>query len=625
MTVPQKIYLVEDDDPAINYGQDLVMAMTPEACFALKNRGVEFRIMRDFYKEEEIRHDQDEIFDREMEWVRQWDLWLRHNLPELDALNLNAAHLHFSKFKFIIDTLMVHCREILVLLKKNGTPAELVYVDKLPKKPEVLSIENLMGTFKFSYFELLKTICEHNKIKFTHHILPGKAVSAGPAAEAGPLKPVRDLLKKANHFVKYEKWKGSGDLNILFLDAGVLAIDQAIKNCMRKGMHVYFKQGLEIYDYSALTMPLAARLELEPVSRETVDKLRLLAERLPVETWHWEWIAKQFGHDYKNIFLPYFQTFIMQVLPRVMSEYKALRDFCVEKKVRFIAARGSNGKNYPAALALGKNLPQVSSVCFQHSSGPLYWQDRILGELDYFDFAATMEPVSEEAFRRIAEKGGLGSAQVFQAPYYLRILAEKAKNRSFDPLRMTHTGSGAARKKPVLLYVPRKRALYRVKFNSYVYPLTWFYQLQKKMLGYLATRTDYEIYYKHSETSAWADETLFKEFSAEKYPHIKITTGRLKDFFPKVDRVLIDHSSTAMYEAAASGVPFLALYHINNALMPPNKEFFGPSLASFSEIEDVLDAAKKFLDAPPDAYRHRFDFAGYDPVDKLLELAGKKA
>lgn len=615
MNQSRKLYLVEQDDAALNYGDALVVAMTPEACCALKNRGVSYKIMRDFYEEDEIRGDQDEIFTEELAWTHEWDKWLRKNIPELDRLNLNVSHLHFSKFKFLIDTFMIHARELQVLLKKSGKPSEIVYVEKTPIKPDALSIENLVACFKFSYLELLKTISKLECILFSHHALPG-TIGPKPAAPAktGLLKSLRGLAKKAHHFVRYEKWKrGPLKHKILFLDAGVLAVDEAIKNCVRKGMTVYFKQGFEIYEYSSALVPLKIRLKPEPVSAETVDKLKALALETAGGSWHWELIRGRFGYDYRNIFIPYFQDYLLQTVPRVMSEYKALKDFCVKENVRFIAARGSNGKNYPAALSAAKNLKNVSSVCFQHSSGPLYWQDRIMGELDYFDFAGAMEPVSEQAFSEISKKGGLGSAKVFQAPYYFRILSKNAKPPA--PVQG---------RKPVLLYVPRKRSLYRVKFNSYIYPLTWFYELQKKMLAFLASRTDYEIYYKHSETSSWAENSLLKDFPAEKYPNLHITTGRLKDFFPKVDRVLIDHASTAMYEAAASGLPFLALYHTTNGLMHPNAQFFGKSLAPFTEMDDILEKSKEFLDSNGDEYRRTFEFATYDPVEKLLELAGEK-
>lgn len=616
MTSSRKLYLVEQDDAALNYDGALVIAMTPEACCALKNRGVSYKIMRDFYQEDEIRGDQDEIFSEELAWTQQWDLWLRKNVPELDKLNLNIAHLHFSKFKFLIDTFMIHAREVRVLLKKTGTPSEIIYVEKVPRKPPMFSIENLIACFKYSYLELLKTIAKLENIPFSHHELAETAgPKAAPLAKAGVLKSLRGIAKKANHFVRYEKWRrGPAGHKILFLDAGVLAIDEAIKNCVRKGMTVYFKQGLEILDYSSPFMPLKAKLEPRPVLPETIDKLKALALETAGAGWQWEFIRARFGYDYRNIFAAYFEDFLLQTVPRVMSEYQTVADFCKKENIRFIAARGSNGKNYPSALSAAKNLPGVSSVCFQHSSGPLYWQDRIMGELDYFDYAGAMEPVSEQAFTEISAKGGLGNAKVFQAPYYFRILSKNAKPPA--PVQG---------RKPILLYVPRKRSLYRVKFNSYIYPLTWFYELQKKMLAFLATRTDYEIYYKHSETSSWAENSLLKDFPAEKYPNLHITTGRLKDFFPKVDRVLIDHASTAMYEAAASGLPFLALYHTTNGLMHPNAQFFGKSLAPFTEMDDILVKSKEFLDSDGTEYRRSFQFADYDPVDKLLELAGEKS
>lgn len=604
-----RFYFLEQLDPQHDYKDGSIVSLTPAVSYALEKRGIPFHILRRNEEDLQMRGNDDVFFLKQINWVKNLDQKIQQEAPLLKANGIRAAYHHFSKLKFVMDTLMVYAIEAKQFLERHKVQS-LVFVGKGEEDFSGPSIFDLRKNGHQAYLEILKIVCRELNIKFEiRAVTASNAPKPASGSLLNQLKPVLKALglKQWFHFFKYAKWKSSAKpaqtstaSGVLFLDAGSEKIDHVLKTYVNTGMRIFTLIGRDIFEYSSLNETRAASLD---TPRSGIPDLSQAAQKIAGDKSLYTIFQEKLTWDISSVFAPYLRHFIKEIIPAVISDYLNLKDFCSEHKIELMVAQGSSGKQYTAALNLAKNSKTIKSVCFQHSCGPTYWRDWIYGELDYFHHFMTTDTLHDSFFKKMSEEPWIDECQVRESSFYLKKL----------------NASAVPAKAKTILYIPRKQSMRISKFNSYLYPLTWLYEIQKAVLDMFGKYPDIPVIYKHHPSSKWAEESILKYLEGKGYKNISVQQGSLKTFFEKSERVFMDYPSTPLFEAAASKLPVLALYPSADRIIPEMGLFFGESLKAFSTAKEAAEAVETFIQAQPETYRREIPFAQEDALETLTQ------
>jgi hypothetical protein len=178
---------------------------------------------------------------------------------------------------------------------------------------------------------------------------------------------------------------------------------------------------------------------------------------------------------------------------------------------------------------------------------------------------------------------------VLQSPHYLRYLQQ-------------HHRSQKVKKKEKIVYV-QKKIFDRVRmFNNMNFPLTWYFEFQKKLLDYFEQETNFDFIYKLAQGQAWAENALATYITDKKSDNLFVFKKHFLESLRFADRVIVDHPSGAFYEAVVSKKPVLCLYADYIDILPEAEVAFGKVLRRFSSMDEAIYHIKEFLYGNPQHY-----------------------
>ena len=174
-------------------------------------------------------------------------------------------------------------------------------------------------------------------------------------------------------------------------------------------------------------------------------------------------------------------------------------------------------------------------------------------------------------------------------------------------------------KKETVFYVPAKLAGGAAHFNTPFYPATWYFEHQKKILNYFGQRPEYHFVYKHSSLQKWASSSVLRWLASQKFKNIEVIDGIFPKLMAQAHRVIFDYPSSGVFEAAAAGLPMLALYHRSMRLWEPMRQVFGPCLRPFSDTQEAVQTIHGYLNAPRRDYQIKLPAGDQENPFDVLE------
>ncbi|MDD5643839.1 MAG: hypothetical protein PHO00_00105 [bacterium] len=602
----KKYIVVEEYNPDFDYSAGNVLSLSPCASYQLDNTGIKYSVLSDYLGEEEIRKDEKEIFDKEMAWCRSFDEYLQSRLTVFREKNILPVYFHFSRFKYLIDSLVMQTRRVKSFLRICA-PTEVLYIGDTPVSAGSYSIFNIRKASREMFIKLFETVCRECDVKFSF-VPSNKAAETNETLPGVRAQKSKSILKyffgrEARNIFKYilpvmfvAGGKPLRGKKILSLDAGTLSIDGAIRKLIKGGADVYVKNRSEIYKIGLFPEKkcFAARESLKYPELETM--LKEAASFSGEGRKLIGFISGLCGVNADELTSPFLSWFVEKDCRAFFYEYSALEEFYAENGIDAVISRSSSGINYPAALNASMNSKKVKRVCFQHSCGPLDWRDLYQGDIGYFDYFFSTDSVSEEIYKYASKKYGYESCRILQAPHYLRGLSKK------------HNWKKRAEEKPLVIFVPKKQDLRFQKYNAGSVLLTWYYDFLKKIVDYMSKRDDFCFVFKYPVSSGWYYDSIIKYISNMKPANIKLSSGKLYQYFGRAERLIQDNASTPMFEACAAGLSVLAMYR--KPLSPSaiaEKEFSG-ILKPYTDARDAISNIEEFLNTPRERYMRKLNF-----------------
>jgi hypothetical protein len=196
----------------------------------------------------------------------------------------------------------------------------------------------------------------------------------------------------------------------------------------------------------------------------------------------------------------------------------------------------------------------------------------------------------------IKERIKLGNfnTEVFQYPNRYKILPKinnlkrKQSNRVYQN---------------TLVYVPIMYQWDNTFWNESRLPDTWYFSWHKELIIYFSSRDDFNFIWKGIPASNETYDPIPNMIKDRKYKNIKYATEPFVKWIKKADLVLLDYPSTALYEAAVSGVPVMSLYFAPfNVVRKSALKLFGRSLQAFSNFDEGITKIDSFINSNPDDF-----------------------
>lgn len=603
-------FLVEDDDPSMNFSNGEVAALSPWAAHSLKSRKQPYKILEDFYSETAMRENEDVFFEKQLASLDRFDAFLSERIPAARERGWKLASIHRNRLKYLIDSFLIRYYVAENFLDAVR-PSSIEWIAGPRAAEPNPSLYEFKRHDRWSYAPLLKALAQSRGISWVERLRETAESTPPGGRQKSSHAEIKRLMKRLRNyffFKKFTKNSRSGRFpvkSILFLDAGIFSFDSLIRNSIRDGHRVYLKQGNFVTALHEAGEPVS-RLGLPENPSFNADFFRIGKDFFESAVFK-ELVVGKTGIE--ELLKPYFSDFLLRIVPETVRESLAIEEWMRAKRIDAVVARACAGVNYPSALLAAGSL-KIPRICYQHSAGPGDMKAWLWDELAFFDHSLALTTPLAECFKEEAKAN-------------VRYRHCKT-GESSEPLhefgKKPYSSDNSHSLRPRIMYVPAKLAGGMSHFNTVFYPMTWYYEHQVKLLSYLATRTEYEIIYKHADGQNWADRSIIAWLRDYNAPNIRIVQGIFPDFIGEADRVLFDYPSTGFFESAVNGVPVLALHHETMKILPRMRTAFGYSLQMFQTSEEAVEKIGGFLNRPGWEFCPKLALASGSGYEQLKEI-----
>lgn len=615
-------YFLHDFDPSHDYSDGTVVSLYPRVSRALEELGVDYCILEDFYDERDLAFGQDAFFFEQLEWFRAFDKMLKSRITYLAVGGHDLAKLCMINLKYFSDELAVESFILRRFLEKTG-PVEIRYVRRKREQPIGCMRAFLNNESNNFLRDLLVAAPAELGVTLVTIDLEPETRYDKPLVGLEALKHhlsrwglLYGAAKKIDHILRYSKLRRflrarKNPMTVLALHAGGPVMDSAIAELVSEGHRVFYHSDGAIYDACSLGERKVS--DMTPSTDEDVlqRQCRGAADDLTPSDPLFDFIEKKCRWSISELALPYFRYFVSETCFSILASASKFKRFIHTQNVDLMIA--TNSSDIPAKAAiLASRDSGTRTACFQH--GMEAYANRIwhITDLDPFDFYFAAEPLSEARFKRCVENEGYlkRPCVVAQSAALLRGISARYAHRN-------HRLSNRA--KTTILYIPTKLVSYMRHFNNLTYPIGWYYQYQKSLMDLFGSQAGRRFIYKESVSSRTMSlESIVPYFRSKKYLNISLGSGRLSDYFYRVDAIILDRPTGALFESAASGLPFLCLYpdFVSEPVAADARAFFGKTLVEFNGFEEARARIMEFLSAPADEYRVSLETR----VDRVTEV-----
>jgi len=597
----QTIYLLEDFDPSLDPAAGTFVSLTPQASYQLTRRGIPYGILRDFYDEKELRRGERAYFARQLEWFTEFDSFLKNKIAYCGENGIELARISYNLLKYFVDSLVIQSFiSRAVVAKTQGV--SVVYVKS--SRPAWNSIDDFLYGEKGTFFSRLipammpqETAHRFTLRKTSPSPVPARRVGLDVWAKSAMPHSLKDLFKTGYLRLKYgersKSFEGSAT-NVLFVHSGSAHLDPVIKEFLKQGADVFCRSGRRIARLGRIgqrgidfqdgaVYPAKETEELKQACEQAASTLGDGGHGLL------EWVSRECGLNIEEIALPFFKNFVARTCFDILARSKRYEAFLRRQDIDYIVSHTSADIESKAALIASKKLG-VRSIGIQHGCDVFVDLNWMMTDLDPFDYYLATDSLSKKKFEAGVTNGWARPCHVLESPHFL----SQVKTRSIPAapgIKNTH-------RVPTVLYIPTKLLVHQRHFNCMIYPVTWYFEYQKKLMDFFSRTSGCRFIYKHADARvSYASQSIIPYLLDKGHRNISVKAGRVMDHLGKVDAVIMDRPTTAFYEAVASEKPVLALYpdFIETIIDPEALKTFGSSLQSFSTAEEAFSKIGSFL------------------------------
>lgn len=616
--------LVEDYSKDFDYSQGQIVALTPEACYELKRHGHSYRLLEDYYHEDDLASEfGEDFFKEQLQWFNDFEQYLFQRIAPLSEEKPRLINYQYYQLKYIIDSFIVASfawRKFIETTK----PSVIDYLTQIQTEQNHWVYVLELNDRRF-FKPTLKRICQQHQITLNEiKVLPAKSSNVVIDTARIPSKTLqgspqlRRFLKSVYFDFKYQKFHRFfkpdprfESLSCLFLHGFDRNTGGMLKDFLKKGAKVYLKEENQILAISSLVhQPLFdLKKEAAPIKEKMAFSMESTALDFQNHPELLSWINQKAGCDLTDFLQKSLSHFISTTCLDIMAEFVVMKSFFQKYGIQYVAARGGTEKDVVSAL-MAAEAAQVKRVCFQHGADSRASIVAIKSESDPFDIYFAMEEDSKQQMEEAKRYPFIKSCQVFQYPDFLGKLGGLKQRR--------------VHRRPEIVYLTSRPTVSLRMLNQLEYPTAWYFDFQRSLIDYFGQCPEKDFIFKYVERrSDWMQDSILPYLTDKKYPNVRRESRPFVGYLKTADGVIMDFPGTAMYEAAAAGIPLLVLCHRRIENRPQTMKLFGKSLQLFSSTEEALHSIARFFSENPENYIVSLSLTDQDASEKLIQCRTK--
>jgi hypothetical protein len=604
-----KTYLIEAYNDNIEFDKDsIIIALTPLVCNQLDKKGVKYSIVEDFFSAMELSNPMVEEHRKSVfHWIEEFDQFLQNNIGGL-GFKLATIHRWYLK-GMVIDPLYARCFELHRLFQAIS-PTEIIFLTFKPTEPQLNDRFEHYG--RSLYSQILPALCREKSIPLTTVLHEPNERNASDLALLNQDKSLVSKLKTTlfkNTFLKrmfftYRYISNLPSLNKagrnrknIFIPVIAHIGEDFIAKALCRGHQVYLLSGNTIQRYSCFGMRKSFDIDSRhsSLNKDSWGKTAALLK----DHYLVKWINQKCQLDVSEITLPRLRHFVSVICPDLISNIKQFTEFYnIHNMNLFLTPYVSMLPEY-AALTAAKHSPQVTTACLTHGDG--VYDSRVLNitELENYDIHISSNNETMEYFKNLSNEIN-SKAKLYSNPHRFRNLKRITRLRK-------NNGDKYIKKNRVV-YLPLFFLGDYRRIEAYTGTDTWYYQFQKALIEYFATRTEFSFIWKGLLQSELIYNPIPDFIRDHDFTNTEIATNPFAKHLLTADRIICDCPSTGFYEAVFTGVPVMSLYHTATIIRPSAVKYFGNLLKPYSDIPEAIKHIENFLnDDDLSRYQMKFD------------------
>ena len=595
-----KYYLVEAYSPDLEFEHsEAVIALAPLAAYQLDKAGINYNIIEDYYDEGELLKEEEAYFRDQLTWFGKFDNFLFNIFPDAKRKDLKLATIHYFCIKSMVDSLILRCKVINIFINKVK-PDKIIYISNSWKEDLIDSAVHplLFGRGQSLFSRIMPIFCKKYNIDFQRIILK-------QAVDLNNIHPkyksfisrVKSGLMTNNHVRNlwhyYKTFSINSRLfessknhrrNLFFLKNPGFVKD-IIKEALEKGYGVYYKRNNDIinqsFPYHKVVVCINSNITSDPTYGNNFLKEIELNDIL-------SWVNNYCGININSILLARLKYFINNFCPQILSLIDKYTAFYNDNQIDMVFTPHMVSESEFAAIAATRYAEKTMSACLQHGDAAFAAKRWDFGEYAPYYIYFTTNYEREEYIKHRIQLGNF-KTKVFQYPNRFKIIPKvnrpkRKQNRRGD--------------QKTLVYVPIMYPWDSEIWSESRLPDTWYFSWHKKLMNYFSSRKDFNFIWKGIPDSNVTYDPTSNIINDQKYKNIKYATESFVKWIKKADLVLLDYPSTALYEAAVSGLPVMSLFFAPFSIVRESAlKLFGRSLQPFSSFDEGISKIDAFLNS----------------------------
>ena len=601
-----RYYLVETYSPDLEFeGSGVIIALTPLASYQLDKAGINYSILEDYYDEAKFLNEEGAYFKDQLAWFDRFDNFLFDVFREAKIKGLGLVTSYYFYIKSMIDSLILRCKVINIFINKVK-PNSIIYVSASWEKDLISSAEYplLFRAGQSLFSRLMPIFCEKYNIDFQRIVISEKENSNSSYHEyKGFIGKIENGLKTdkyARNLWLYYKTFSINSIfnkiyknpkyNILFLKTPAFVKD-IMREAQKKGCGVYYKQGINIikqlFPYHKIVGHIHSKITSVP--RYDIENFPKEIEKTDIISW----VNNYCGINVSTILLPKLRYFIENWCPQVISLIDKYIAFYNDNQIDTVFTPHMVSVDEYAAIIATRYTEKTRSACLQHGDSAFALKVWDFGEYSPYHIYFTTNYEKEEYIKHRIELGNFDT-KVFQYPNRYKMLPK------VNRLKRKQTKNVIPK---TVVYVPIMYQWDNTFWNEARVPDTWYFSWHKELMKFFGSRNDFNFIWKGIPSSNEIYDPIPNLINDQGYKNIKYATEPFVKWIKKADLVLLDYPSTALYEAAVSGLPVMSLYFAPfNVVRETALKLFGNCLQSFCNFDEGIKKISNFLDSDPDEF-----------------------